>query len=513
MKTRCDCGVLSATLAVVATLVAHLDARGAGVDVRPIQALIGDGKPLDALRQIERELAKRPGDPRLLYDRGVAAYAAGQFDDALLAFDRAQDRTRSRDLLDRTQRQKGNAEFRLGLAARGQNLGETIQRWRTALDQYRQVLQRSPEDHMARTNYVIVRRLLLELLVGNARQQRDQAHQPGRSFEAQVQDLRGALDRFQTARQVDDQDAGARDGERGTRRELADRLAAAGAANARLQPDSPAPAQVPRLTAGVSQLEDAHALEPEDQPITQSLDSARETLATVLAQQAAGELRQAKAQTEEPKRVAQLKQAVELAERALTQRPEHELARNTRNDARETLAALHENKGDALARQAENTTLARTARKLEDALDEYRQAEEFTPEDAALKAKDKRIETRLEETLKRLAADLVQEPPRPPDRPTEPLEQKVARLEDAQHALQDLQQLKPTPQTEEQLVRIEKQLARARESYAALQPATLPPSGDVKFPELLDLPPMPKAKPPPATEFKSADMGRPLKDY
>jgi hypothetical protein len=488
-------------------------ATGAGVDVRPMQALIGEGKPVEALEQIDRELAKRPGDPRLLYDRGVAAYAAGRFDDALLALDHAQDRARNRELLDRAQRQKGNAEFRLGLDSRSRNVGETIQRWRTSLDQYRAVLQRSPEDTLAQTNYVIVRRMLLELLVGDARQQQAQAHQPNRPFDAQVQNLRSALDRFQAARQVDDQNAPARQGETETRRELADRLAQAGAANAKLQPDVPPPAQVPRLTTGVAQLEDAHALEPEDQHIAKELKQAHETLATVLAQQAAGELQQAKAQTEEPKQVPHLKQAVELAERALAQQPEHKLAQETRADARERLAAIHEQKGDAFAKQAENTTPARTARKLENALDEYRQAEEVVPEDAAVKAKAVRTETKLAETLERLAEDLVKEPPRPPDRPTEPLEQKVARLEDAQHALQDLQQIKPSPQTEQQLVKVEKQLASARESYAALQPATVPPPTEVNFPETLELPPMPKNKPPPPDAFKSADMSRPLKDF
>ena len=83
-------------VAVVLLAVAALGALAApglperSLDVAELQPLVSNGDPNEALRRIDAALERDPDNARLLYNRGVAAYAAGQFGDSMVSFDRAE---------------------------------------------------------------------------------------------------------------------------------------------------------------------------------------------------------------------------------------------------------------------------------------------------------------------------------------------------------------------------------------------------------------------------------------
>jgi hypothetical protein len=494
----------------------------AAVDVEPFEQLIQQGKPEQAMAMLSKELELRPDHPRLLYNYGVAAYAAKRYDEALLSFDKVEF-SRDSGLAERARKQKGNAEFHLGLAARTSNLDETIERWKNSLDQYRVVLKESPRDTLARTNHNIVEKLLMDLLLKSAQKHMDEAHVKWRSPDDKIENLRAAMEKFQEAKQVNEQNEQAQKGEKQAREELANLLAEQGEKRAKLKPDQPAEWQIKDIEKGVNQLEDAHTLLPEDKPIEQKLEAARQVLADALTKVAKKQIEEARKNTWEEGKFQQLNKALDNTEKALEQKPDHEEAQRTQQEAKDELAKLHEEKADRNAREAERASLPQQVQKLETALDNYQQAEEFKPNDAALQEKANTTQAKLEDALEKLGDRLMQEPPK------EGLDEKAARLENAQQAFEDLEQLKPSEPTEKKLDEVGRKLADVRQQLAqqakqqprpqaqpqAQQPPQQPEPNGQNQPQVADMEKMPQMKQQPLGkgDFKSDQLTKKTKDY
>ncbi|MBN8249878.1 MAG: tetratricopeptide repeat protein, partial [Verrucomicrobia bacterium] len=90
-------------------------------DIPALQQSIAEGRAAEAMDRLAAALEYDPDNARLLYDHGVAAYAAGKFEEALLSLDRAETSGR-RWLRHRARFQMGNAEYRIGLSAKASNL-------------------------------------------------------------------------------------------------------------------------------------------------------------------------------------------------------------------------------------------------------------------------------------------------------------------------------------------------------------------------------------------------------
>jgi len=434
----------------------------AAVNVEPMEKLIADGKPAEAIALLEPELAKHPRNARLLYDYGVATYAAGRYDDALLAFDKVE-AIGGGSLVEKARAQKGNAEFHLGLIAKTDNLDETIERWKTSLDQYKAALKGAPRDRMAKNNFDTVQKLLMDLLLKQAQQKLDTALKNNWT-EQKIEQLRDALEKFQEAKQVDPTSEPAKNGERKAREELARTLAKAGEKKATPKPDQPLPNQVAEIEKGVDMLEDANQLLPEDKPIQEQLEKAKETLAQALTEKAKQEIQQAKDSKWDKDKFQKLEKAEDDAQKAQDMDAKNEEAPKVEQEAKDELAKLHEEKGDQLAQQAEHSSLERQTQQLEDALDHYHEAEDLKPDNAPLEAKAEQTEEKLAAALQKLADKLMQDPTKP-----EAVEQAAARYEQAETALQDLEQIRPSDKTEQQLAEAERRLAALRQQLAEQQ--------------------------------------------
>jgi DNA repair exonuclease SbcCD ATPase subunit len=512
MRERFQAALLAAVFSVASV-------AQAAVDFESVERLVAEGKSADAIPILEKELTRHPRDAKLLYNYGVACYASGKFDDALLAFDKVE-ASRNSTLVEKARAQKGNAEFRLGLNAKTDNLDETIERWKTSLDHYKGALKTAPRDVMAKNNHDKVQKLLMEILLKQAQQKLDQGLKDNWA-DRKIEELREAMEKFQEAVQVDPASQPAKEGEKTAREELAKTLAKEGEKKATPKADQSLDYQISQVEKGVEMLEDAHDLLPEDKPIEEALETAKENLAKVLTEKAKQDIQQAR-ETQWPKgKFDKLESAVEKAERAQELDAKNEEAKQVAEEAKEELAKLHEEQGDQLAELADRSSLPQQTQRLEAALDHYNEALDIK-ETPQLVAKAEQTEEKLANALEKLADKLLQEPPKP-----EQLEEKTARYEQAQTTLQDLDELRPSDKTDQKLDDVEKKLAELRQQLAeqarqqlAMEKAQqqkakpqIPQPGQAQVEEKPDLEqPPPQAKPP-KTGFKSDELTRKGKDY
>ncbi len=437
------------------------------LDIAPLQALITNGQPAQALQQLAAALEKDPNNARLLYNHAVAAYAAGRYDDALLSLDRAESSGNAK-LVRRVKFQKGNAEFRVGLAARKANLEETIARWRDSIRHYADVLK-GADDPEAAANFDFVRAQLLRLLLDEAKKNLTEAEKPGNSLAQKLEQLRNGFEKFQQATELAPESSEAQQGEQNARNQLADALAKEGTRKSlttRIVNPGRFEAPIPRLDykeieEGVAMLEDAQQLKPDDKDIAAMTEQAKDRLADALTQHAQN-LMQMEPNMPWPKeRLAVLRMAKEKAQDALDKRPQHQLAQLTLDEANRRLAKLMEDLADQLAMQAEVSNVENQTQQLTQALDFYQQSQELQPQNKTIPPKAERTQQKLEKALDKLADKLMQD-----QGDKESMEAKAARLEGAEQALNQLQGLNPTEQTGKKAEQVGQQLEGLRQQLS-----------------------------------------------
>lgn len=466
----------------------------AALDVKPLQSLIASGRAPEALKELAAALERDPDNPRLLYDVGVAAYAAGEYEEALVALDRAE-ALGGKSLARKAQFQKGNAEFKLGEATQRSNLEETISRWRESLRQFTTLL-RQTDDPEAKANFEFVRRRLMDVLLADAKRNLDEARRPNAPLAQKLEKLRNAFERYTAARETDPESPEAQTGEQASRDELADALMKEGTRKSQttrlVQPRSNE-APIPRpdfkeIEEGVAMLEDAAQLKPKDPEIQEALDQGIQRLADALTFNARILMAQELQMPWPKEKLAVLRMAKEQVEKALDKVPEHQPAQETLEAVNRRLAQVMEDQADQLADQADQQSLELKTQMLSQALDFFQQAGELQPQQQELKQKAEKTQDRLEEALSRLADRLMQQPR------NESMEQEAARLEGAEQALSQLQGLDPSEGTEQKLQQVGEKLDAVRQKLAEQGKLPMPNPGGQQ-PQLAQQPQGPMGPP------------------
>jgi tetratricopeptide (TPR) repeat protein len=456
-------------MVIILSLVAHRTL--AAVDVPALQQQLSQGRTTEVRRELDRELANDPENPHLLYNRAVTAYAEGRFEEALLDLDLVES-SRSRSLVAKARFQKGNADFRLGLIARTNDVEAAISRWKQSVASYDALLKESPGHRDARENRELVRKLLLETLLNRAQENLQLGQQQPKPVEQRIQSLRNAMEQFHEAGEMKpkaEQAQEAREGEEKARDLLAQALAQEGTrktmANNMVMPRQNEPPvmrpDVAQIQEGVNMLEDASSLKPNDQNIAQQLDQGRERLANAQALQA---LTYKNIEPQIPRvddKLGLLRMGLELTEKALEQKPNHALAQQVQEQIKQRLAQIHEQRGDELAQQSQNAELEQQAQQLSEALDHFQQASGLQPKQQQLPKKAEQTQKQLEQALEQLGDKLMQKPGG-----EESLEAESTRLEGAEQALNELQSLKPSQQTAEKAQQVGEQLGGVRQKMA-----------------------------------------------
>ncbi|MBL9174935.1 MAG: tetratricopeptide repeat protein [Verrucomicrobiales bacterium] len=468
-------------LLAIALLAAPAPGPGADriqVDIPALQADVASGRASAAADALSAALQSDPDNPRLLYDHGVAASAAGRFEDALVSLDRAE-LTGRRWLARRARFQKGNVEYRIGWAARTSNLEETIARWKESLRDFSEVLKEA-EDPRARANFEFVRRELVGLLMEDAKRNLKEGRKPGGAPAERIEKLRNAFERFTEAKEVEPGNSEANEGEQASRDELAKALTQEGsrkAETARLVPPRPNEAPVPRpdykeIGEGVAMIHDAQQLKPNDPSIKSALEQAQQRLANALTFNARILMAQEQQMPWPNEKLAILRMAKELVQKALEEVPGYKPAEQTLADVNKRLAEVMEERADQLVQQTPQGNLEQQTQWLSQALDFYQQAMELQPQEQGLPQKAQDTQQQLESALSKLADRLMKAPSK------ESLEQQAARLEGAEQALNQLQGLNPSEETGEKAEQVGEELEGVRQKLAEKgQPMPQPGQG------------------------------------
>jgi len=160
-----------------AALIALLLAASFAVEASPAGARRDflAGRYKEAQEEYARLAETKPGDPRLRYNAGAAAYRAGAFDEAAEHFTAAL-RAEDVNLQQQAYYNLGNTFYRAGDGK--DELAEKISAWEQAVKHYEAAHQLKADDADAKFNHDLVKKKLEEL---KKQQQQQQQQQPNQS--------------------------------------------------------------------------------------------------------------------------------------------------------------------------------------------------------------------------------------------------------------------------------------------------------------------------------------------
>ena len=145
-------------------------------DLREAAKQYDDGKRGEAEQEMTRALQNaKPGDARLHFNAGAAAYKAGDLGKAALHF-MLSARDRELKLQERAFYNLGNALYRAG--ERGPDANEKISRWEKAVESYQGAVQLDPQDADAKYNLEFVKKKLEELKKQQPKQDKQNKQNP-----------------------------------------------------------------------------------------------------------------------------------------------------------------------------------------------------------------------------------------------------------------------------------------------------------------------------------------------
>ena len=148
--------------AIIATL-ALLAVPAFGADLREARRLMVENQPAkagDVLRQLS---AQTPDDPWLIYDTGVAAYAARDYESADRIWQQLAATPGPERLRGRVWTQIGNVSYRRGELVETSAPEKALAPWEQSLEAYKVVLAAKPQDKLVLANKGLVELKLAEL--------------------------------------------------------------------------------------------------------------------------------------------------------------------------------------------------------------------------------------------------------------------------------------------------------------------------------------------------------------
>ena len=137
-----------------------------------------------ALDEYQRLLEKNPGDPRLLYNAGAAAYQAREYDYALSQFQAAA-ASPDLDIQQHSFYNMGNSLVRVGEQANDPQ--EKMLSWQQAVAAYEAALKLQPDDPDARFNLELVKKRIEELQKQQQQQKQNEDSQDKQDQEQEQQ--------------------------------------------------------------------------------------------------------------------------------------------------------------------------------------------------------------------------------------------------------------------------------------------------------------------------------------
>lgn len=443
---------------IIATLA--LAALPAFADLREAKELMKQNQPGKAGEIIKQLQTLQPADPWLVYNEGVAAYAAKDFQKADKIWQELAARPLPDKLRDQVWTQIGNVSFRLGEPLETSAPEQALTHWQQSRESYRVAQSARPKDKVVANNLAVVEQKLAKLHARLA-QKLVQETQKERSTQKAIEKLEAALDHQRTAQSLAPKDEEIRQDQKKIEETLADKYAKR-AAQQEKRADELAANQnqnswqqkeaEKQLNAALTDFAQAKSLDEKNNEAKEGEPRVQDKLARLLAKQ--GERLHQEANKEAEKQpeqaIAKMEQALDKFDESLNLKADQPETKQEQAETRKDLENLLEKRGDQLAQQGEQNAQRRPAEAAEQkmaALAHYQEAQQLNPENAGLPPKIDALEKGLPELLNALGE---REQQRAAQAEANSTEKAVGHLERAATAYELAQEIAPENQQAQQ---------------------------------------------------------------
>jgi hypothetical protein len=482
--------------------------------------MLREGKAGEAASLLRQAVQKRPDDHYLIYNYGIAAYAAQQYQEAADAFSEVC-LSNDRKLRGQALTQLGNTHYRIGqTVSKSWNRAGAVVAWERAVEYYQSATEEKPTKATEK-NLIVVKQQLENLLldVGDkavieaekARAQQEKITEPVKAEKSKLSNLNAQINHLTKAHEAYEKTTTVnlqnKDAEKKLD-EVTDKLAERLTEQARLLRERSS--QVPegknqkseqeKLNVQASQAYDkARALQPEDKPLAAEHDAFKKEVAdkmTDAAKEIADQAMQPKPEAPKmgdlKKKQEGLQKALEQTNKALAFDDQNERAQNLQSETMKNLEETHMD----LAKMAMNVgSLAEERKQVEGAAENFNGAMQNFQKALAINSSNSEAEKGAAEAQESLARNMAEigkkemakvgqqaQPPKkgqtsPQVDPASRLRQDIGHLEKAAQNFAQADALAPGKNEAEQLhEQATEQLAELRGQLdkAQVQAATSP---------------------------------------
>lgn len=445
-------------------------------DLADAKRLLQAGQPTQAAELLRQLSAQHPNDPWLLYDIGVTAYAAKDYQQADQIWQELAGRQLPRTLRDKVWFQIGNVSYRVGEANENAVPEEAAAKWEQSLEAYKIVLAARPRDTLAKYNKTVVERKLAHLHSQLGRQLVQQAKKQWR--DTKIETLEAALDHQRAAERLDPENQPYQQDVKQTEQDLSKLFTEKALEEEKRTDkvvDNPNAGQWERKNAeeqlekALADFQEAKQLDAQNQEAPAGEQRVQEKLSKLLTQQGRQlqkDARQEKTWNPEDA-INKFEQALDKFEQALNRDETNQDAKQGEQEVKKELEELQMKRGDQLAEEGRDDARrqpAKAAEEMMDAINHYQQAEQLNPDNTEAPPKIAALEKELPPLLDALAQRERQEAAKA--EPKSP-EKAVSHLERAETAYEMMEQIQPENQDAQQgQEQVRRDMARLRQMMA-----------------------------------------------
>ena len=485
------CALLSlrvaASVALILLLSGIFQANAETRDLKEARALLEANQPERAVEVLRQLSAQKPNDPWLIYDQGVAAYAAKQYEQADAIWQGLATTNLHPKLRDSVWTQIGNVSFRRGEPFEQDAPEKAVPLYEQSREAYRIVLVSQPKNKMVLHNLKVVETRLAKLHARLAQRLKEEAR--NKPLEQEIQKLQAALDHQRTAQNLEPENQDYKNETRKTEQELSEKFNRKAAqeekrADRTLEKSNPSKWErehaEEELRKALSDFQEAKALDPENKAAQEGEQRVTEKLAKLMTKEGQ-QLQQEAQQTagrDKEEAIDKYEQALEKYQQALNLAPNQQEAKKGEQEVKEALEQLNMQRGDEQAQkgeQHEQNNPAQAAQEMMDALNHYQEATRINPENTEAPPKIAALEKKLPQLLNAIGQ---KEQQRAREQESQNVERAIAHLEKAATAYQQSQEIQPENNQDAQkgqqevrqdLQRLRSQLARKAQQQTQQQ--------------------------------------------
>jgi tetratricopeptide (TPR) repeat protein len=456
--------------------------------------------PAKAAEQLAEQLAQKPGDPWLLYNAGVAAYAAKDFAKADDLWQQLASTQMPDGLREQAWLQIGNVSYRLVQPQIETEPDTAVGRLEQSREAFRVALAFNKKNKIAAQNLRLVETELEKVYARLAKRLADEAKKENWVPKA-IEKLEAALTYAQQAQALNPKDEQRKQEKQDIEKTLASKLDQRAAQEEKVA-DQRNPENAwdrkdaqERLQNALSDFQQAQALDKEDETAKTGEKRVEEKLANLFDKAGRKDQQQAQqmARYEPQQAVEKFESALENFQEALAIQPEHADAKAGEKEVREQLEALHLDQGDKQAQRGEQQAQRnpeQAAENLLNALQNFESAKALDPENGEIQPRIDKVEAMLPDLLTKLGQQQQQQGERAEAQQQNP--NALENFEKAESSFAKAQEKAPgneaakqgQQQVQDALARLRQQLAQQAEQKGQ-QPQKGQPQDQPSFESML----------------------------